>query len=112
MFLPSSTAFFALLANCKVEKVSDEDESEGETHTMKVIFPFPERESLKTLVSFEFLNGIWVLFLSIKADMQCPNELREPLMHVNSAILISLSSAFCSNGILNFSLPAKSTILS
>lgn len=63
-------------------------------------------------MSLEFLNGMWVLFLSIKADIQCPKELKDPFMQVNSAILTSLSSGEMSWGILNFSLPAKSTIRS
>ncbi len=51
---------------------------------MKVIFPFADKESLRTLVSLEFLKGICCLFLSIKADMQFPSELKDPFIHVNS----------------------------
>ncbi len=47
-----------MLNTYKVEKVSAEAVIDGETHTTKVIFPFPERQSLKTLVNFEFLKGI------------------------------------------------------
>ena len=80
-------------------------------HTINVILPFPLRESLKTRVNFEFLKGIWVLYLSINADMQCPKLDKDPFMQVNSYILISFSSGEISYGILNFSDPAKSTIL-
>jgi len=59
---------------------------------MNVILPVPESESLRTLVSLEFLNGICVRFRSISAEMQCPNVLKDPFMQVNSAILISRSS--------------------
>ena len=57
----SNMAFLALLANCKVEKVSAEAVTEGLIHIMNLIFPCPRRESLKILVSFEFLKGICVL---------------------------------------------------
>ena len=70
---------------------------------MKLILEFPLNEDYITLVNLEFLNGIWVLYLSIRAD--------EPIMHVNSYILNSLSSIDISLDILNFSEPAKSTIL-
>ena len=58
IFLPSSTALLALLANCSVENVSALEVIDGETQNMKVIFPVPDRESLKILVNLEFLNGI------------------------------------------------------
>ena len=35
----------------------------GEIQTMNTILPFPERQSLSTLVSFEFLKGMCVLVL-------------------------------------------------
>jgi hypothetical protein len=63
-----------------VEKVSAEVVIEGEMHTMKVILAFPLSESLKTLVNLEFLKGIWVLFLSISAEMQWPRDDSEPLI--------------------------------
>ena len=43
---------------CNVESVSDADDTEGEIQTMNQIFPFPLKESDKTLVSLEFRNGI------------------------------------------------------
>lgn len=54
-----------------MEIVSYELDIEGETHTIKVILEFPERESERTLVNLEFLNGICVLFLSVKAVIHC-----------------------------------------
>jgi len=80
----SKMALFALFANCKVEKVSADAEIEGLMHMMNLILPCPSKESLKILVSFEFLKGMWVRVLSIKADMQCPKHERLPLMLVNS----------------------------
>jgi hypothetical protein len=53
-----------------VEKVSALLEIEGDMHTMKLILPLPLRASLNTLVSLEFLKGICVLDLSMRADMQ------------------------------------------
>ena len=88
--------------------------------TIKLIFEFPLNDDDKIRVSFEFLKGICVLDLSIRADMQFPklyyfikwiNLDKDPLMHVSSYILSSLSSIDISCGILNFSEPAKSTIL-
>ena len=79
---------------------------------IKLIFELPLKEDYITLVNLEFLNGIWVLYLSIRADIQCPKQESEPFMHVNSCILSSLSSTDISWDILNFSEPAKSTILS
>lgn len=69
-FLPSNTARLALFANWSVENVSALDEMDGDMHTMKLILPPPLSDSLRTLVSLEFLNGIWVLLLSISEDMQ------------------------------------------
>jgi hypothetical protein len=78
---------------------------------INLIFPCPKRESLNILVSFEFLNGIWVLDLSIRAEIQCPKQDKLPFMLVNYWILIYFSAAVKSEGILNFYDPAKSTIL-
>jgi len=108
----SKIALLALLANWRVEKVSADAESEGLMQIMNLIFPCPSKESLSILVNLEFLKGIWVLDLSIKAEMQCPKHERLPLMLVNSWILIYFSAAVRSEGILNFSDPAKSTIRS
>lgn len=108
----SKMALFALLANCSVEKVSADAESEGLIHIINLIFPCPSKESLRILVNLEFLKGIWVLDLSIKAEIQCPRHERLPLMLVSSWILIYFSAAVRSEGILNFSDPAKSTIRS
>ena len=69
-FLPSSTARFARLANCNVENVSEDELVEGDTHTINVILPAPDSESLSALVNLEFLNGMCVRFLSIKAETQ------------------------------------------
>ncbi len=69
---------------CKVEKVSELELIDGEIQTINTILPLPLNESLSTLVNFEFLNGIWVLVLSMRAEIQCPNEERDPLIQVNS----------------------------
>ena len=82
---------------------------EGLIQIINLIFPFPRRESLKILVSFEFLNGIWVLDFSISAEMQWPKQDKLPLIFVSSWILIYFSFGEISEGILNFSDPAKST---
>lgn len=105
-------AFFARLANCKVENVSAEADIEGLIQMMNLIFPWPINESLRILVSLEFLKGIWVLDFSIKAEIQWPKHERLPLILVNSWILIYFSLGDKSEGILNFSEPARSTILS
>ena len=96
---------------CKVDNVSADADIEGEMQTINQIFPLPLKESDKTRVNFEFLNGICVLFLSINAEMQCPRVDKLPFMQVNSLILSSFSSFVMLYGILNFSEPAKSTIL-
>ena len=70
---------------------------------MKHIFPLPINESDKTLVNFEFLKGIWVLYLSVNAYIQFPKIDKEPLIQVNSLILTSLSQLCNLCGILNFS---------
>lgn len=107
----SKMAFFARLANCKVENVSAEAVAEGLIQIMNLIFPCPRRESLRILVNFEFRKGICVLDFSINAEMQWPNDDKLPFILVNSWILISFSAVDKSEGILNFSEPAKSTIL-
>jgi hypothetical protein len=81
-------------------------------HMINLIFPCPSKESLRILVNLEFLKGMCVLDLSINADIQWPKHERLPLMLVSSWILISFSAAVRSEGILNFSDPAKSTIRS
>ncbi len=73
---------------CNVERVSDDEETEGEIQTMNQIFPFPLNESDRTRVNFEFLKGIWVLDFSIKAEIQCPRHERLPFILVNYWILI------------------------
>lgn len=108
----SKIARFALFANCKVEKVSAEADIDGLMQIMNRILPCPSKESLRILVNLEFLKGIWVRDLSISAEIQWPKHERLPLMLVNSWILISFSAAVKSEGILNFSLPARSTIRS
>lgn len=52
--------------------------------TINIIWLFPLSESLRTLVNLEFLNGICTLFLSIRAETQCPKLDRDPLMQVSS----------------------------
>jgi len=84
MFRPSKTALLARLANYNVEKVSALADNDGDTHTMKLILPLPLKTSLKTLVSFEFLNGICVRLLSIKAEIQCPNVDKLPFIDISS----------------------------
>ena len=108
----SKMALLALFANCRVEKVSAEAEMEGLMQIMKRILPWPNRESLRILVNLEFLKGMWVRDLSMRAEMQCPKQERLPLMLVNSWIRISFYAAVKSDGILNFSDPARSTIRS
>lgn len=63
-------ALLALLANCRVENVSAEAEIEGLMQMINLILPCPSSESLNILVSFEFLKGMCVLDLSMRADMQ------------------------------------------
>ena len=75
---------------------------DGLMQMINLIFPWPSRESLSILVSLEFLKGMWVLDLSISAEMQWPKLERLLLMLVNSWILISLSPGVRSEGILNF----------
>ena len=78
---------------------------------INLIFPWPSNESLKILVSLEFLNGTCVLDFYIKADMQWPRHDKLPLMLVNYWIRIYFYAGVISEGILNFYDPAKSTIL-
>ena len=78
---------------------------------INLIFPCPNKESLKIRVSFEFLKGMCVLDFSIKADIQWPKQDKLPLMLVSYWIRIYFSTAVRSEGILNFYDPAKSTIL-
>jgi hypothetical protein len=52
--------------------------------TIIVIFELPERESLNILVSFEFLNGIWVLLLSYRLEIQYPRVDKDVFIDVNS----------------------------
>lgn len=101
----------ALFANWRVEKVYAEALNDGLIQIINLIFPCPSRESLKIRVSFEFLNGIWVLDFSIKAEIQWPKHDKLPLMFVSYCILIYFSAGDRSEGILNFYEPAKSTIL-
>lgn len=107
----SNIALLALLANCNVENVYAEADTEGLIQITNLIFPCPRSESLKILVSLEFLKGIWVLDFSINAEIQCPKHERLPLILVSSCILTYFSAGVISEGILNFSEPAKSTIL-
>lgn len=51
-------ALLALFANCKVEKVSADAERDGLIQMMNLILPCPSKESLRILVSFEFLKGM------------------------------------------------------
>ena len=76
----SKMALLARLANWRVEKVSAAAEVEGLMQMMNLIFPCPRSESLRIRVSFEFRNGIWVLDLSIRAEIQCPRQERLPLI--------------------------------
>lgn len=56
----SKIAFFTLSANCNVDEVSLVDVIDGDAHIIKRILPDPNKESLKILVNFESLNGIWL----------------------------------------------------
>ena len=94
-----------------MEKVYAQVLWDGLIQIINLILPWPKSESVNILVSLEFLKGIWVLDFSIKADIQCPKQDKLPFILVNSWILISFSAADKSEGILNFSEPAKSTIL-
>jgi hypothetical protein len=53
-----------------------------------------------------------VLFCTVSAEIQCPSFDKLPFIYLSSASLIYLSAGDASWGILNFSEPAKSTILS
>lgn len=81
-------ALFARFANCRVEKVYADAETEGLIQMINLIFPWPSNESLKILVSLEFLNGTWVLDFYIKADIQWPRQDKLPFMFVNYWIRI------------------------
>lgn len=48
------------------------------------VLEFPPRESWSSLVSLEFLYGIWVLFPSTKADITFPRVERDRLICVAS----------------------------
>ena len=85
----SNIALFARLANWRVENVSNWADKEGLIQMMNLIFPWPNKESLKILVNFEFLKGIWVLDFYIKADIQCPKTDKLLLKLVNYWILVS-----------------------
>lgn len=80
-------------------------------HIINLIFPWPSKESLNILVSFEFLKGIWVLDFYIRADIQWPKHDKLPFILVNYCILSYFYALDKSDGILNFYEPAKSTIL-
>lgn len=49
-----------------------------------MILAVPLNESLNTLVNLEFLNGIWVLPLSYKEEIQYPRVDKLVLIEVNS----------------------------
>ena len=105
-------AFLALFANCKVDNVSLAADTDGDTQIINLSLPLPVKQELKILVSFDYLNGIWVRVLSPKADMQCPRLDNEPLIDVNYWTCIYLYAVLRLYGILYFYDPAKSTILS
>ena len=86
-------ALLALLANCSVEKVYAEADTEGLIQIMNLIFPCPSKESLRILVSFEFLKGICVLDFSISAEIHCPRHDKLPLILVSYCILIYFYAA-------------------
>lgn len=66
-------------------------ETDGETHTISLIFDDPKRDSLNILVSLESRNGMWDLLWEVKAEIQCPNLDKLPLIDLSSASLIYLS---------------------
>jgi hypothetical protein len=105
-------AFLALFANYSVVNVSDWADIDGDMQTIKLMRPLPLSVSESTRVSFEFRKGIWVLVLSMSAEIQWPKVERLLLIEVNSCTCSSLSSCVRSYGILNFSDPARSTIFS
>ena len=109
--LLSTIARFARLANWSVENVSALALIEGDMHTMNFILPCPIRLSLRIRVSLLLRKGIWVLLLSINADLQWPRQQRLPLMLLSSWMRIYRYWGDKSEGILNFSEPAKSTTL-
>ena len=78
------------------------EEIEGETQTISLILEAPIKESLRIRVSFESRNGICVLDWFVKAEIQCPNLDKLPLIDFNSAIFIYFSAWGKSWGILNF----------
>ncbi len=96
------TAFLALLANCRVEKVSLEALREGLMHIINLINPFPNKESLNILVSLEFLNGMWLLDFWVNADIQNPREDKLLLILINSWVWTYFYYEDKSIGILNF----------
>lgn len=58
---------FFFFFTCNVDIVSAHDVILGEIQTINTILPFPKRQSLKTLVNFEFLKGICVLALKLQS---------------------------------------------
>ena len=73
--------------------------------TISRVIEFPIKDSLRILVSFDYLYGIWSEFLT-NALMVLPRQLKERL------IFLAYSSPSPSTLLLNtFSLPAKSTKL-
>ena len=79
---------------------------------MSMILEGPSRDYRSIRVSLESRNGMCVLFSLVRAEMQWPSLDRLPLMHLSSVSRISLSEAGRFLGMLNFSEPARSTILS
>jgi len=99
------STFFAHSANFNEVKVSSACFIEGPMQTIIEVREFPPRESYKSLVSFESLNGICLSsFYSVKAFIQFPRQEREKLIFLASSSHSSLAPVF-----LTLSLPARST---
>lgn len=66
-----------------MENVSADELNEGLIHITNLNIPFPSNESLRIRVNFEFRKGIWVLYFSIRDEMQCPRQDKLLLILVN-----------------------------
>ena len=94
----------ARLPNLRVLIVSALLSIEGLQVMIRQVFALPPRDSYNTLVNFESLYGIWVLFPSVKAVITIPNPVRDLL------IIFASSKVYPVAPVLEiFSEPARST---
>lgn len=96
-------SYFTLSAYLKVFNVFYEDAEDGETLPIMTVLQKPTKESLRTIVSFDPLKGVWPLPWS-KARIHSLRESKDLLIYAPS-ILVCLSMSIWSAPL---SLPAKS----